>query len=349
MSNETNLTLTDPLNDIRNIRPVFQALIITTTIITAIITLFAIFIIWRKSTFEMRKYKLFLINILVTSFFLQMTIFLWMPIPIFNILGGLCIGYLRLLKIPDFILNYICLDIFIGLVINLLLAYFNFLLYQVLAMKIGPLLRIFATKKACFSYYFASFLVFYFVALIPLSFSYTSEEVFSQIALEKFPYLQAIFGKERVFGFDSTRADFLWVFVYILLALLLIYFISGLFLNYLAIKGIYKLKSLVTPKIFHLQKTLYICVLLQTIFSFTFFFVPPIFIFLANLFDTNVVLSRGMITVIIISFHGPCCSLIMIFTIRPYRHYAKQIFSYITCKKLISVMSTQTHTNTWTL
>jgi hypothetical protein len=80
--------LTTTYFDLKNLQPTYTIVLLTNTTLAIIITFFVTFIIWKKSTAEMRAYKWSILNIIWTSLCLELLLCIWMPVPLFPILGG---------------------------------------------------------------------------------------------------------------------------------------------------------------------------------------------------------------------------------------------------------------------
>lgn len=177
--------------------------------------------------------------------------------------------------------------------------------------------------------------------------AYSGEKTFAPNVLKLFPGLQPLFDCETVFGFDFSSKDLINILLIILACVLIVYLFSIIVLNILAIRGMRHLKSIVTLKVYRLQKTLYFCVLSQSIFSLLSFFGPAVLTtLLISLDPDSEGFNRGLISVLVISFHGPACSLIMLFSIRPYRSYVMKLLASLACRKMLK--TTSVSSSAWT-
>lgn len=304
---------------IKDFEHIYIPILITTFAITVIFSMFSILVIWKRSTEEMETYKWCLLNIILSSFSLEALITLWMPVPIFPIYGGYNAGILKYLPIEvNYILFMLCMAIFV----NLLLASCNFLLYQVAHLKYTGLFnKLFASKKVYVTVYLSFYVILSVVIIIPIWLARNNDIIWENFMILQYPSLVALSKNEQTFGFNSN----IIIFSIILSIFLISYFIVMIFLFLLAKKSLHETKNVVTENVSKLQHSLYYTFLIQTLFSMIIFLTPLIFVVIMSILADDLIFRLGMLTIIIVSFHAPICSLSTILTIGVYRNYIGKI------------------------
>lgn len=245
----------------------------------------------------------------------ELLLILWLPFPMFKIYGGYNIGVFRHVPVE---VDYALFSVVIFTFANLLIGFINFLYYQISNTKIIGDAKIFSSISKYLIFYLIIWIIFSCAISIPIWVSATSEENFEAFNLQKSPFLRTLFENENFFGFLFSSN---YIAIIYLSTIFIIYFIIVILFNIKIVYNILKLRKHVTKKIWHLQRTLYLTFLFQTVFSIIVLFAPILFIFIMAAMDKNDVYMRSTTVIIIMSTQPPVCHIIMIFSIQPYRRF----------------------------
>lgn len=220
--------------------------------------------------------------------------------------------------------------IFLGclaLFVNLLLAFFNFLFYQVLFMRPKIRSTLFSSTRRYLAYYITTYLCFTIALLTPVWLARTDTYTLESFNKPPNSSLWVLFEKEETFGFDfvSSSSTRLTAFMIILGVELSIYLMAVVSLNAYAWYSLKQTSGVLTAKVLALQRMLYRSFCIQSICSLLSFFVPVVIVVIVLLTPPSPVSSFrfvvGMVFVDLISLYAPIGSLMAIVTIRPYRVY----------------------------
>lgn len=85
--NET-LCFTRTYFDMKAFQPIYMIVLVVNTVLAITVTSFASFIIWKRSTMQMKAYKWSILNIIWTGLSFEILLCVWMPVPLFPIYGG---------------------------------------------------------------------------------------------------------------------------------------------------------------------------------------------------------------------------------------------------------------------